>query len=80
MDFNSITYCNTSFIDEQLKLSQSDVLFKTTINQKEAYIYILAEHQFKVDKLMSFRLMKYMINIWDFHLKQSLDSTHKCNF
>ena len=31
IDFNVIKYCNTSFIDEQLKLSQSDVLFKTKI-------------------------------------------------
>ena len=71
VDLSLITYCNTSFIDEQLKLSQSDVLFKTVINQKDAYIYILAEHQFKVDKLMPFRLMKYMVNIWDLHIKQA---------
>ena len=71
VDFNNIAYCNTSFIDEQLKLTQSDVLFKTAINDKESYIYILCEHQFKIDKLMPFRLIKYMVNIWDFHLKQT---------
>jgi len=71
LDLTSITYCNTSFIDEQLKLSQSDVLFETKISGKSAYIYVLAEHQFKIDKFMPFRLMKYMVSIWDFHIKQS---------
>ena len=70
LDFSSINYCQNSFIDEQLKLCQSDVLFKATIAGCESYLYILAEHQSKPDKLMPFRLMKYMVNIWDTHIKE----------
>lgn len=40
LDFNSIEYCQTSFIDEQLKLSQTDVLFRASIANKEAYKYL----------------------------------------
>jgi predicted transposase/invertase (TIGR01784 family) len=70
LDFNSISYCQTTFVDEQLKLSQTDVLFKATIAEKDAYIYILAEHEIKVDALIAFWLMKYLIAIWDYHIKQ----------
>jgi len=70
VDLSATTYCNTTFIDEQLKMSQSDVLFKTNVCGQESYIYILCEHQSTIDKIMPFRLMKYMVNVWDFHIQQ----------
>ena len=70
LDFKSVTYCQTTFIDEQLKLSQTDVLFKAQFEGKPVYFYILAEHESQVDSLIAFWLMKYMISIWDYHIKQ----------
>ena len=74
LDFNSIEYCQTSFIDEQLKLSQTDVLFRARIANKDAYVYILAEQEAKVDALIAFWLMKYLIAIWDHHIKENSPS------
>lgn len=71
IDFKSIITCPNTFIDEELKLTQSDVLLKSNIEGKEGYIYILAEHQSKPDPLMPFRLLKYMIKIWDYHQSHS---------
>lgn len=71
LDFSTIVTCPNSFIDEELKLLQSDVLLKALVFGEEAYLYILAEHQSKPDHLMPLRLMKYMTKIWDFHCKQS---------
>lgn len=71
IDFCSIIACPNTFIDEELKLTQSDVLLKSSIEGKEGYIYILAEHQSKPDPLMPFRLLKYMIKIWDYHQSRS---------
>ena len=70
LDFSTITACPNSFIDEDLKLLQSDVLLKALVSGEETYLYVLAEHQSKADPLMSLRLMKYMIKIWDFHCQQ----------
>ena len=42
--------------------------FKTKIEGREAYLYLLLEHQSTPDKLMPFRLLKYMCNIIDHHL------------
>ncbi|MCX7114438.1 MAG: Rpn family recombination-promoting nuclease/putative transposase [Gammaproteobacteria bacterium] len=67
LDFKSIVTCQNTFIDEELKLTQSDVLLKLRIEDKEGYIYVLAEHQSKPDPLMPFRLLKYMVKIWDYH-------------
>ncbi len=68
IDFKSIVVCPNTFIDEELKLSQSDVLLKSTIEEKVGYIYILCEHQSTPDPLMPFRLLKYLVKIWDYHL------------
>jgi predicted transposase/invertase (TIGR01784 family) len=70
LDFNSVIYCQTTFIDEALKLSQSDVLFKAKFDDKDAYLYLLNEHESEVDQLIAFWLMKYMILIWDYHIKE----------
>ena len=70
LDLNSIVVCPNSYIDEELQLLQSDVLLKAQISNQETYFYILAEHQKQPDKLMPFRLIKYMIKIWDAHYKE----------
>ena len=67
IDFNSMVVSPNTFIDEELKLTESDVLIKTTIAGKSGYIYVLAEHQSTQDSLMPFRLLKYMTRIWDYH-------------
>ena len=70
LDFSTLITCPNSFIDDELKLLQSDVLLKAMVSGEETYLYVLAEHQSKPDPLMSFRLMKYMIRIWDVHCQQ----------
>ena len=70
LDFTTLVACPNSFIDEELKLLQSDVLLKALVFGEETYLYVLAEHQSKPDPLMPLRLMKYMIKIWDFHCQQ----------
>ncbi len=57
------------FIDDNLRKTASDVLFRVQTNKKKmAYIYLLLEHQRRPDKLMPYRLAKYTIRIIDHHL------------
>lgn len=58
-----------SQINDVRQESAVDVLFKTVIEGHEAYIYLLLEHQSTPDPLMPFRMLKYMCNIIDHHLK-----------
>ena len=61
-----------SFLNEVKKESIVDMLFKTTtISNHEAFIFLLVEHQSRPDVLMPFRMLKYMVNIMDDHLKQT---------
>jgi recombination-promoting nuclease RpnB len=47
-----------------------DLLFKTAIAGKEAYIYLLLEHQSSPDPLMAFRILEYTVNAIRDHIKQ----------
>jgi len=55
-----------SFVDDDLKSSASDVVFSVkTVQAKKAYLYFLIEHQRKPEKMMPFRLLKYMIRLME---------------
>ncbi len=69
-DLSTLKLCSQTYVDEELKLSQSDVLYSVKIAKQAAYLYMLCEHQSKPDRLMPFRVVKYEINIWADHLKQ----------
>jgi predicted transposase/invertase (TIGR01784 family) len=70
-----------SFVGDDLRLQTADMLFKvqlkTPLNPsgasqegyQEGYLYTLVEHLSSPDPLLPFRLLKYMVAIWDHHLK-----------
>lgn len=63
-----------SFIDEKLKVFSSDMLFKTTINQREGYIYFLFEHKSYPDRMVALQLFIYMARIWDQKVNKENDT------
>ena len=69
MKLNTLELQNVTFIDEDFKSTASDVVFRLhTIDDQEAYVYVLLEHQRKPEKLMSYRLLRYILRLFDLHL------------
>ena len=64
-DWVSLTLEPGSCIDEELAERQSDLLFRADIAGTEARFYLLFEHQSEPDARMPFRLLRYMIRIWE---------------
>ena len=68
LDFSRGAQQNRSFISDALRERESDVLlrvpFQGTPDSEELLIYILIEHQSTVDSTMGFRLLSYMMEIW----------------
>ena len=60
-----------TFIDEELRESQTDLLYRIerTETGQPMSVYVLLEHQSSPDRLMPFRLLKYCCRIWDDDLK-----------
>ncbi len=75
-DLSSLKAMNTSFIDTSIGVKEADMLFSVNFKDGDTgYFYILLEHQRSNDKLMAFRLLKYMICICDNHIKNTKDKT-----
>jgi len=70
VDLESVEIAKDSFVDEKLRGSLSDMLYRVRIAGKPAYIYLLFEHKSYSDPLIGFQLLKYRIQIWDLHLRQ----------
>ena len=61
LDFTTLQRVSTSFVSEHLKGREGDLLWKLRLRDgTRAYIYLLIEHQSRVDRFMAVRLMVYV--------------------
>ena len=56
-------------VSHALKQSCTDVLYRAKMGDQDGFISILVEHQSTVDRLMSFRILRYCTDIMAQHLK-----------
>ena len=70
VDLNSVEPQKDSFVDDNFKKLETDILFSLNFNNESGYIYTLVEAQKKPDKLMPLRLLKYLIAIMEHHIKK----------
>lgn len=74
LDFSQLTHINRSFIPDNLREQESDIVysmpFRSEFKTEELLIYILIEHQSTVDTTMGFRVLFYMTQIWDFQRRE----------
>jgi predicted transposase/invertase (TIGR01784 family) len=70
LDLDRLTRVPASFVDEALRWRHSDLLFATPLDGRDAYVYVLVEHQSSRDPLMAFRMLRYVTRIWDQYLRE----------
>jgi len=69
VDFSSLSLEPGSFVDEALRERHADLLFSARLAGRPAKIYVLLEHQSRVDPWMPLRRLGYMLRIWEAHLE-----------
>lgn len=61
LDFNTLKRVNASYVSPKLKGREGDLVWKLCLrNGDPVYVYILIEHQSRVDRFMAVRLMTYI--------------------
>jgi len=71
IDYSQLKRINKTFISDDLQKHEADMIFtapfsdKAEDSPKEVTIYILIEHQSSVDAEMAFRVLSYMVGIWE---------------
>src|SRR5262249_34875798 len=68
--FTTLSLCAGSFVDEALKERHTDLLFTVRIEGRTGLVYVLYEHQSRVDALMAFRILRYLVRVWEAWLKE----------
>ena len=71
VDWDKLHLLPGSFIDSQFRTSETDLLFSATLTGSVCYFHLLFEHQSKLDPWLQLRLLRYMVRIWEEHLKQN---------
>ena len=66
-DWTTLTLVDGTFLDEELRESQSDLLYRVEHVEtgQPMSLYLLFEHQSSPDRWMRFRLLKYCCRIWE---------------
>jgi predicted transposase/invertase (TIGR01784 family) len=65
IDWEHLRLESGTFIDSHYRHTQSDLLYSAPFEGSECLIYILFEHQTTRDPLLSLRLLRYMVRIWE---------------
>jgi predicted transposase/invertase (TIGR01784 family) len=65
LDFDTLKLEPGSFVDEALAGHHTDLLYAVELEGREAFIYVLFEHQSTVDPLMPFRMLRYTCRVWE---------------
>lgn len=61
-----------SFVDSHYRHSESDLLFSAPMGgSSDCLIYLLFEHQVADEPRIALRLLRYMVRIWEEHLRQT---------
>lgn len=73
LDWPTLTLLTGTFLDDDLRESESDLLYQIEHigTQERVWLYALFEHQSSPDKWMRFRLMKYCCRIWDASFREA---------
>ena len=77
LDFSRIQHIPTTFVPDNLRKQEADLVFlipyHSDESEHEVTIYILIEHQSTPSPSMGFRVLFYMMQIWDTQRREWLD-------
>lgn len=75
VDLKSLQLQHNSYVDNDLHEQVVDLLYSADFSGLSGYIYVLVEHQSEPEKLMPFRMLKYMVAIMEDYLGKTSGNT-----
>jgi predicted transposase YdaD len=65
LDFTTLTLEPGSLADPEFAQLETDLLYRVELEGEESFVFILFEHQSSPDALMPYRMLRYMVRIWE---------------
>jgi predicted transposase/invertase (TIGR01784 family) len=71
LDFSRAERINRSFIPDDLQKQEADLLYRVPFQdgQIDVLVYLLLEHQSRPDASMGFRILSYMVAVWQMQMR-----------
>ena len=66
LDFSTLERLDKSFITENFKEKESDLIYRIEFNTKPVYIYLLLEFQSTMDRCMALRILRYITEFYEY--------------
>ncbi|MCK8825866.1 Rpn family recombination-promoting nuclease/putative transposase [Fuchsiella alkaliacetigena] len=80
IDKDDIEVLPTEYIDLIGANRENDIVYKIKLDDEEAFVFIMLEHQSKTDFLMPFRLLEYMTRLWRVYIDENADESENKPF
>lgn len=79
IDWDSLVRRSDTLIDPQLGARYSDLLYEAKLGDdaQPALLYVLIEHQSTPDRFMAWRLLRYMVRIWERFIREHHGSVER---
>ncbi len=65
IEYSSLERIDKSFISDEFAERESDLIYKAKFKNQDIYIFILLEFQSTVDRFMSLRMLRYVIELYE---------------
>ena len=75
-DWSTLERVDASFVDEELRDHQADLLFRAKVSGRTCYFYIVFEHKAGQARFAVFQLMRYLVRIWEQRRAEDPDAPH----
>jgi putative YhgA-like transposase len=75
-DWSSLERDDASFVDEELRDHQADLLFRASVAGRTSCFYILFEHKAGPARFVVFQLLRYVVRIWEQRRTEDPAVTH----
>ncbi|MHB2017805.1 MAG: Rpn family recombination-promoting nuclease/putative transposase, partial [Candidatus Xenobia bacterium] len=70
LDFSTLRKTSDTFITEEFRQRESDIVWELNIRGQPAYVYLLIEFQSTVERFMALRLLTYVLLFYGDLLKR----------
>jgi predicted transposase YdaD len=65
VDFTTLTIEPGSLLDTEHAELETDLLYRVQLAGRESFVFLLFEHQSSADPMMPYRMLRYMLRIWE---------------
>ncbi len=69
LDFSTLERLDKSFVTDEFREKESDLIYRINFKGKELYIFLLLEFQSTVDRFMAVRMMRYIMEFYEYLTK-----------